>query len=84
MIELLILIIGIVVVWKFSSSLNAAATASEEASKKWAEDIIKDVVIERQELVMEFTSDLEKLKEKGHDGKIVTHDDLMSKFGIKK
>ena len=84
MIELLILIVGIVVVWKFSSSLNAAATASEEASKKWAEDIIKDVVIERQELVMEFTSDLEKLKEKGHDGKIVTHDDLMSKFGIKK
>ena len=84
MIELLVLIIGIVIVWKFSASLNAAATASEEASKKWAEDVIKDVVIERQELVMEFNDDLVKLKEKGHDGKIVTHEDLMSKFGIKK
>jgi hypothetical protein len=84
MIELLVLIIGLVIVWKFSSSLNAAATASEEASKKWSEGIIKDVVIERQELMMEFNDDLAKLKEKGHDGKIVTHEDLMSKFGIKK
>jgi hypothetical protein len=83
MIELLVLIIGIVIVWKFSASLNSAATASEEASKKWSEEIIKDVVIERQELLMEFDKDLAKLAEKGHNGKIVTHEDMMSKFGLR-
>lgn len=84
MIELLILIFGIVVIWKFGSSLNSAATAAEEASKGWSEEVIKDTVISRQELVLEFQDDLKKLAEKGHDGNIVTHKDLMNKFGIKK
>lgn len=59
MIELLLLIIGLVVIWKYSGSLNAGAIASEQAAKVWAEEIISESVIERQELIQQFEKQIQ-------------------------
>ena len=85
MIEFLVLIIGVVILWKFSASLNSSAIAMEEATKGWSESIIKDTVVERQELSIDFDKDVELLKESNPawDGNIISSDDILKKFKVK-
>ncbi len=76
--ELLILIIGVVVIWKFSSSINVSATASKAHVETWAEKIIADAVIERQSTYEQFLEDTKNAD--GTQKKIVSHETLLKAF----
>lgn len=84
MIELLVLIIGVVAIWRFSGSIEATSVAGEQLTKTWAEGIIKDAVIERQEINLEFDKDLKDFKEANPEwnGKVISSEQLRKKFGI--
>jgi hypothetical protein len=86
MIELLILISGIVTMWKFSSSINATAVATEQKAQVWAEGLIKDSVVERQEIHAEWKQQMKTLKEKSEDPEnftIVSHHDMLTEMKVK-
>ena len=74
MIELLILICGIVALWKFSDSINVTSDVASEKAKAWAEDMIADAVDKRQET----NAKVDKIIEK--HGKIISHEALMAKL----
>lgn len=84
MIELLILIAGIVILWKFSGLLNVTAIASEQAARVWGEDIIKDSVVERQYLVADFEKELAKLKAKNPDFELQSSEDFLKSMKVHK
>lgn len=75
MIELLILIAGIVALWKFHSTINASTIAAKAHTEVWAEDVIAQAQIRRSEQV-------EALKEQltlpsGETRKLYSHDEVM-------
>lgn len=73
MLEMLILISGIVALWRFSSSTKAVAQGAETKAQVWAEKIISESVIERAENHKEF-------KEATKDLKIVSHETFMKEL----
>ena len=60
MIELLILISGVIFLWKFGKSTSAVAEGAETKAQVWSEKIIADAVLERQANYEEFTESLKK------------------------
>ena len=75
MIELLILISGVIFLWKFGKSTSAVAEGAETKAQVWSEKIIADAVLERQANYEEFTESLKKptggLKE------VISHETFM-------
>lgn len=74
MLELLLLISGLVALWKFSASTSAVSHGAETKAQVWAENVISDAVIERQENYKRFKDQTEKYD------KIVSHDSFMSEL----
>lgn len=75
--ELLWVIIGIGLVWKFSSVMTALAMAGRVKAEVMCEEVIIEATVERSELVGEF---IEATKEKT----IYSHDDVLKMMKIKK
>lgn len=74
MIELLVLIIGIALLWKFSASTSAIAEGAETKTQVWAESVIANAVIERQQNYKDFQE-----ATKTYDT-IVSHDTFMKEL----
>lgn len=75
MIELLILISGVIFLWKFGKSTSAVAEGAETKAQVWSEKIIADAVVERQQTYKQFienTSDSE-----GNRIKVISHETFM-------
>jgi hypothetical protein len=68
--ELLLLIVGIVALWKFSSSINLGAEQVKAKAEVMSEKVIADCALERQETYKDF------LERKG-DTELISHDRLM-------
>ena len=73
--ELLMLVVGLVLLWKFSSTLSALSIILKSTTEVKAESIIADCVIERTE---NFTA----FKEKVGDAQIYSHEEVMSAFKV--
>ena len=69
--EVLLLIVGIVALWKFSSSINLGAEQVKAKAEVLSEKIIADCALERQETYQNF------LARKG-DRELISHETLMS------
>ena len=65
--ELLILIIGIVLVWKFSGILSALALAGRTKAEVMCEDVLMDSTLERVENVKNFKEVLGEKEIKNHE-----------------
>jgi len=74
--DLLILVVGIVLVWKFSSVLTALATAGRTKSEVMCESVIMDATEERSLM-------FESFEEKIGDKKIYSHEEILSKLKVK-
>lgn len=83
MIELLVFVVGVVLVWKFSSIFDTAAKTTEAATQGWMEDVLKDSTIERQDRVIEFREELKKYQEANPNFKVVSHSDFLKELGYK-
>lgn len=68
--ELLMLIVGIVALWKFSSSINLGAESIKAKSEVLSEKVIAECALERQETYEQFMED------KG-DTELISHEHLM-------
>ena len=75
MIELLILISGIVALWKFHSTINASTVAAKAHTEVWAEDVIANAQIKRSEQVEKFRQSLNN--EDGSTKQLYSHDEVM-------
>jgi hypothetical protein len=78
MLELLILISGCILLWRFSKSTKAVSEGAETKAQVWAEQVISNAVLERQEtykLFVEATTD-----EEGNRKHIISHDSFMSEL----
>jgi NADPH:quinone reductase-like Zn-dependent oxidoreductase len=75
MIELLILISGVIFLWKFGKSTSAVAEGAETKAQVWSEKIIADAVLERQANYEEFTENLKKPTGELKD--VVSHETFM-------
>ena len=75
MIELLILISGIVALWKFHSTINASTVAAKAHTEVWAEDVIANAQIRRSEQVEKFKASL--TNEDGSKRQLYSHDEVM-------
>ena len=75
MIELLILISGVIFLWKFGKSTSAVAEGAETKAQVWSEKIIADAVIERQENYEEFLKSTRDAS--GEQKKIISHETFM-------
>lgn len=75
--ELLSLIIGIVLVWKFSSVLNALSKAGRVKAEVMCEEVMTEAVLERTEIVESFNSEL-------GDKKIVSHEEILKMLKMNK
>ena len=75
MIELLILISGIVALWKFHSTINASTVAAKAHTEVWAEDVIANAQIKRSEQVEAFKQSL--INEDGSKRQLYSHDEVM-------
>jgi hypothetical protein len=68
--ELLIVVAGIVLLWKFTSSINALATSAKVKAEVMSEEIITEAVKERTELIEAHMKEME--------GKTVySHEEIM-------
>ena len=83
MIELLLLIAGILIIFKYSGTLNAGAIASEQQAKLFAEEIIKDATIERQYLVQDWDHEISKLKEADPNFEVKSSEDFLKMMKVK-
>jgi len=77
MMELLILIIGVVLVWKFSSVLNALSMAGRTKAEVMCEEVLMDAAEERTQLVTDF-----KIKIEGKE--ISSHQEVLTMLKMKK
>lgn len=75
MIELLILISGVIFLWKFGKSTSAVAEGAETKAQVWSEKIIADAVLERQANYEEFTESLKKPT--GELKEVISHETFM-------
>lgn len=65
--ELFMLIAGIVLLWKFSSAINAVATSAKVKAEVVSEEIIAESVIQRAENYESWKSELEGKEIKKHE-----------------
>jgi hypothetical protein len=83
MIELLILIAGIVALWKFHRTINSSTIAAQAHAEEWSERIIADADLKRQDNYREWVDNTteEYTKDDGTTGsrriKIVSHEEMM-------
>ncbi len=75
--DLLLLVIGIVLVWKFSSVMTAVAMAGRVKAEVMCEEVIIEASVERTEMVEEFV-------EATKDKTIHSHDDVLKMLKMKK
>lgn len=75
--ELLLVIVGVVLLWKFASALNGLAKSAEVKAQVMSEEVISEAVVERTKIAKKF---VEKTKE----DKVLSHEDMMDLFGVKK
>lgn len=75
MIELLLLIVGIVIVIKFSGTTSAMAKGAETKSQVWAEKIISDAVIDRQD-------NYDAFKDRLGDRKVISHKNFLEEMEV--
>jgi xylose isomerase len=68
--ELLMLIVGIVLIWKFSTTIDSLATSAKAKTQVVAEKVITDAVEDRTE---NFESHLKRMKNK----KVYSHSDII-------
>lgn len=73
MLELLLLITGIVMLYRFSSSTRAIAEGAETKTQVWSEEVISEAVVKRAENYKQF-------KENTKDLKVVSHDTFMKEL----
>lgn len=73
--ELLMLVVGIVLLWKFSSSLNGVATSARAKTEVVAEKVIGDCVEERTKNFEEHLSRMENKK-------VYSHSEIMAHFRV--
>ena len=71
---MLLLISGLVGLWKFSGSTSAISRGAEEKANVWAEEIIADAVLQRQENYQTFKESTQKYT------KIVSHETFMKEL----
>lgn len=75
MLELLILISGCIFLWKFSKSTSALAEGAETKTQVWAEGIIANAVVERQETYKQFIENTTDAN--GDRIKVISHETFM-------
>lgn len=73
--ELLMLVVGIVLLWKFSSSLNGVATSARAKTEVMAEEVLSECV---QERTRNFEEHLNKMEGK----KTYSHSEIMAHFRV--
>lgn len=73
--ELLMLVVGIVLLWKFSSSLNGIATGARAKTEVVAEKVIGECVEERAKNFEEHLSRMEGKK-------TYSHSEIMAHFRV--
>lgn len=73
MLELLVLISGLVALYRFSRATRAVAEGAETKTQVWAEGVIVDSVLERAELYKSW-------KEKAEGLTIISHDAFMTEM----
>lgn len=73
MLELLVLISGVVFLYRFSKSTQAVAEGAETKAQVWAESVIMDSALERADNYATW-------KEASKDKEIVTHDHFMNEL----
>ncbi len=73
--ELLMLIVGIVLLWKFGSALSGIATTARAKTEVFTEEVVAQVVIERSENFEEF-------KKQTEGETLYTHDEVMTHFKV--
>jgi hypothetical protein len=73
MIELLLLIAGIVLLWKGSGALSSLMFSAEEKSNNFAEGVVAECALDRAKRVAKFREDSKNLE-------IVPHTDAMEIF----
>lgn len=75
--ELFMLISGVVLLWKFSSSINSVATSARVKTEVMAEEVIAECVQQRTENFEQWKADMEGKEVK-------THDEIMKMFKVNK
>lgn len=75
MIELLILIAGLVCIWKFSSAFNAIATSARVHAEVFSEKVSTSAVKDRTDIFETFEKDMK-------DRTIYSHSEIMSKLKL--
>lgn len=73
--ELLMLVVGIVLLWKFSSSLNGMATSARAKTEVVAERVVSEAVQERS---ANFEEHLRKMEGK----KTYSHSEIMAHYRV--
>lgn len=73
--ELLMLVVGIVLLWKFSSVLNTLAVMLRSTTQVQAEKIIGDAVIDRSE-------NFEAFKHRTEGKNLYSHGEIMQHFRV--
>lgn len=75
--ELLIVIIGVVLVWKFASVLNTISLAAQTKAEVMCEEVLIEATTQRAELIKEFSKET-KVEE------IFNHQEILKLMKIKK
>jgi hypothetical protein len=73
--ELLMLIVGIVLLWKFGSALSGIATTARAKTEVFTEQVVAQVVVERSE-------NFEAFKKETEGKTLYSHDEVMSHFKV--
>lgn len=73
--ELVIIVAGIILVWKFSSAVDAFAIMTKAKAEVTAEKVISGTVIER-------TDNFNEHQKKMEGRETYTHEDIMSAFKV--
>lgn len=79
MIELAILIIIIVALFKFNSTVNLYSRGAEDTTSNWLEDKLLENADERQDRIKEIKT----LKEQHGIDKLATSEDVLKELGFK-
>jgi hypothetical protein len=75
MLELLVLIVGIGLFWKFGPTLSAISKGAEINTQVWSEEVIADAVIDRVENMEEYDKRL-------NGREAISHDEVMAKLKV--
>lgn len=75
--ELLSVIVGVVIVWKFASVLNTLALAARTKAEVMCEEILMESTSERAEMLVEFSKNTKAEQ-------IINHKEILNLMKIKK